>query len=103
MSQKEYPDYYPEIMQDYHDQKDLIKLFYDWLVDMDNELDDKNELVKRRSDFCSWIGFHILIVSFIQFLHQYGWQIYRSRKHDTFKMLDADILDMKIRMIKNID
>ena len=74
-------------MRDFHDQKTLIKAFYTWLIMMDYRQERDHgrkfdELHKRRNDMCSWVEFHVLILSFLDFLHYFGWVIYQSRKQD---------------------
>lgn len=84
----EYPDFYPPFMRDFHDQKTLIKSFYTWLIMMDNRQERAcgrkfDKYHKRRIDRCSWIDFHVLVLSFLDFLHYFGWVIYQSRKRNT--------------------
>ena len=71
---KEYPDYFPEFMQDFHDQKDLFKAFYTWRSMMDK---------KNGSDLAQMANFRelqCLFVSMLDFLFSHGWQLYRTRK-----------------------
>lgn len=70
----DFPDYYPEFMRDFHDQKDLFKAFYTWRLMMDN---------KNGSDLAQMANFRelqCLFVSMLDFLFAHGWQLYRTRK-----------------------
>ena len=83
----EYPDYFPPFMRDFHDQKDLVKAFYTYLDMRDNKREAEGKEndpyhsidFKRRSAMCAWTSFHILLASFIDFLHLNGYQIYKAR------------------------
>lgn len=96
---KDYPDYYPPFMRDFHDSKDTIKAFYTWLDLMDNKqrMDEGYQL--DRPAKCSWVDFNILVVSFIDFMHSLGYTFYKTRGKDK---VDADPYQA-IRAFKDLD
>ncbi len=74
----------PFFLEDFHDQKTIVKGFYAWVDMLDNQQEQLGTkfdgvLHKRRRDMCDWISFQILMVSFIDFLHSQGYSIYRTR------------------------
>jgi hypothetical protein len=89
---KDYPEYYPPFMQDFHDCKNFIKAFYVWLDMLDNRREMNGEkfdkTYKRRTDMCDWVSFHILAVSLLDFLHRFGYQVYRTRKRGEYANID---------------
>jgi hypothetical protein len=90
----DYPDYFPSMMQDFHECKMLVKAFYTWLdlLDTRQEQNGKkfdNELHRRRSQMCNWVDFNILMVSFFDFLFTCGYQIQRTRRKGDFLESEA--------------
>ncbi len=92
---KEYPDYFPEFMQDFHDQKDLFKAFYVWRGMMDNKRDAESNnrfrLSMRLSDMGNFRELQCLFASMLDFLFMHGWQLYRTRKSGEYADINKSI------------
>lgn len=82
---KEYPDYFPEFMQDFHDQKDLFKAFYTWRLMMDNR---NNSTLAQMANFRE---LQCLFASMLDFLFSHGWQLYRTRKPGEYADINKSV------------
>jgi hypothetical protein len=91
----DYPDYFPPFMRDFHDQKDLVKAFYTWLHISDSCLNKERGTDIDRPSTCSWIDFHILFTSMIDFLWRNGWQITRTRRRVEHADIQASIRNLR--------
>lgn len=88
----------PHFLQDFRDQKDFIKAFWSWLEMMDNVQAAKGTKFdgvarQRRTETASWIAFHVLFISAIDFLHSLGYRLQKidSRADDIYQ----EIKDLK--------
>jgi hypothetical protein len=82
---KEYPDYFPEFMQDFHDQKELFKAFYTWRSMMDKR---SNSNLAQMANFRE---LQCLFASMLDFLFMHGWQLYRTRKSGEYADIDKSV------------
>jgi hypothetical protein len=82
---KEYPDYFPEFMQDFHSQKDLFKAFYIWRSMMDKR---SNSSLAQMANYRE---LQCLFASMLDFLFIHGWQIYRTRKPGEYADINKSI------------
>ena len=96
----------PYFLQDFHDQKDIVKAFYVWLEMRENvrEHDDPEAFryAQRRNQMCNWANFQILMLTFLDFLGLLGWQLYRSRRKDEYPDLEEvkrDLLNLRTAWI----
>jgi len=90
----------PHFLRDFHDQKDFIKAFWSWLEMMDNIQVQKGVkfdgvMRQRRTNTASWVAFHVLFISAIDFLHSLG---YRLQKIDS----SGDEINKNIEDLKDL-
>ena len=100
---------FPPWFRDFHDQKDLVKAFYTWLEMMDNKANQERRertQANRGRDLldyerldrigsCGWVSFHILLTSFLDFLQQHGWVLYRTKKQGDYPDLEDSIMELR--------
>lgn len=88
---KDFPEYMPPFLQDFHDGKDTVKAFYTFLEMMDNKQRIDNDHQIDRPAMCTWVDFHCLLLSFLDFMNQLGYRMYQTRglkeRPDTFQLI----------------
>lgn len=83
MPTRKRPAELPAELRDFHDQKDLVHVFYLWLGMMDRRRKLRSEdplnfqahFFKPRTQMCDWMSFHVLFMSMMDFLHANGWEL----------------------------
>lgn len=74
--------YLPDVLKDFHDQKDVFKAMHEILAE------NPNDLIKRPS----WIEGHCYVIDvFLTFMARRGYTLQRTRKRGNFRDLKADV------------
>jgi hypothetical protein len=78
----------PDVMKDFHDQKDIFKAMHEILAE------DPNALIKRPS----WVEGHCYVIDvFLTFMARRGYTLQRTRKRGKFRDLESDVREQNKR------
>jgi len=85
----------PAPFNDFETQKDLTQAFYTWLILLDNKtnielLKDQEKI--DRPNMCNQQDFHVLFITFLEFLDQLGLKVINKNKTRK-KSLHPDVAD----------